>query len=177
MRAFFRLLTIIPSRPQAPQKTMRECVRACTCVYLRLTRPYSYGYSLTKKSDFSPPLQFFRGFTLPFLTVLNAPSPFVNTSPSSSEPVCFAMKGFFLHLYHALKYCWVCCIHQHTKSIGDRGGREGGGQRERERHTSEHHHISCLCLHVLLSLPPQCIKMCLHSTRINYSTNYMHIEI
>lgn len=31
--------------------------------------------------------------------------------------------------------------------------------------------VSCL------SLSTQYIKTCLHSTRINYSTNYMHIEI
>lgn len=98
MRAFFRLLTIIPSRPQASQRTAWVCV--CVCAHTHHYEAYSvlWLWLWSKQVVGFFFVLFFRGFTLPFLTVLNAPSPFVNTCLSSSEPVCFAMKEFFVPL-------------------------------------------------------------------------------
>lgn len=43
MRVFFRLLTIIPSRPQAPQRTM--CVCVCVCLHQLETYPALWLWS------------------------------------------------------------------------------------------------------------------------------------
>lgn len=89
-----------------------------------------------------------------FLTVLNAPSSFVNTCLSSSKPVCFARKGFFLYLYHTMKYCWVCAIHQHTKSIRERSEGERG---KTHTHTLKQVEDTMSLVSVLISfslLPP-----------------------
>ena len=135
--------------PGSSKECLNVCVRMCvtnlpSLMVMVMVQPCSQIFFFL----------FFRGFTMPFLTILKAPFPFVNTCLSFSNPVCFARKGFFLYLYHTLRYCWACCIHQHT--IRERGG--GKRKKETRERVLESHNRPLFF--------PFYIKMCLHSTQL-----------
>lgn len=73
----------------------KDCYQVCACVLM--WDPCSFMVTVLPYSQTPPPhpILFFRGFMLPFQTILKAPFPFVNTCLSCSKPVCFAVKGFF----------------------------------------------------------------------------------
>lgn len=71
MRAFFRLLTIIPSWPRAPQRA--ACMFVCASVHQCETCPFLWLWLCLYKFVVS-----FGGFLISFLMLPSTPCPFVN---------------------------------------------------------------------------------------------------
>lgn len=89
-----------------------------------------------------------------FLTVLNAPSSFVNTCLSSSKPVCFAMKGFFFCTSIIPWNIAECALSINIPKVSERGVREREGK---HTHTLKQVEDTMSLVSVLISfslLPP-----------------------
>lgn len=134
------------------------------CVSERFTQHYGYGYGLTKQSDFF--FQFLGGFTSPFLTVLNAPSPFVNTSLSSSKHVCFAMRGFFFCTSIITWNIAECAKSINTESIRGRGRRKRKDtERVSELGKRKQVYVATSLISALVFFPlfPPCVLKCVYT--------------
>lgn len=152
MRAFFRFLTIIPSRPRGAQKTVWVCV---TCVSPWELLSLMFMLMVMASPSSHNVLQFFREFTLSLFCLDSS-----TRARADPKPVCFAVKVFILYVDQTLKYCWACCIHQCIKSTCKRvmRGRDSPSLLSWRR-----------------SLFPAGVLKRVYTERC--STNYMHIQI